>query len=81
MEDPKPSVGRVVHYHLIDTGVAVPAVVVVVDPEDPDRLELHVMHPKYRTTEGEIIRAGCFHAAMVKKGGAAGQWGWPPRVQ
>lgn len=81
MYDPKPTVGRIVIYHLIDTGAAVPAVVVAVDPLDSDRLELHVMHPKYQTPEGEIVRAGCFHANIVKKGDAAGQWGWPPRVQ
>jgi len=80
MYDPKPTVGRIVHYRLLDADIPVPACVVEVDVLDPEVLGLHVMHPRHKTPEGEIVKGGCFHAAMVKKGGGAGQWGWPPRA-
>lgn len=80
MYDPKPTVGRIVHYRLIAGGdVPVPAVVVTVDDLDPEILGLHVMHPRF-TEKGEITAGCCHHAEKVKKGGGAGQWGWPPRA-
>lgn len=80
MEDPKPTVGRIVIYHLIEN-VDVPAVVVAIDPVDANFLYLHVMYPRYKSKGGEIVQGGCSHVALVKKGDAVKQWGWPPRVQ
>jgi len=83
MEDPKPTIGRIVHYRLIDAGDAgdpVAACVVGVRKSDPEVLDLHVMYPTHKTAEGELVRGGCHNAGGVKKGGGAGQWGWPPRV-
>ena len=80
MYDPKPTVGRIVHYRLAAGAIPVPACVVEVDVLDPEILGLHVMCPKYSAL-GENTRGCCFQAALVKKGDGAGQWGWPPRVQ
>ena len=80
MEDPKPTVGRIVIYHLIDN-LDVPAVVVAVDPADFDSLSLHVMYPRHKAKEeGPIVMGGCSHLAAVRKGDGIGQWGWPPRM-
>lgn len=80
--DPKPTIGRIVHYHLIDTMEAVPAIIVKVDEEDSDVVDLHVMHSKYQVREtGEIIVGGCFTRYNVRrKKGHYGCWFWPDRV-
>jgi len=83
MYDPKPTVGRIVHYRLIDrpdTDDPVAACVTGVSKLDPEVLDLHIMYPRHKTIEGELVPGGCHHAGGVKKGGGAGQWGWPPRV-
>lgn len=78
----KPSIGRIVHYHLIDTMEIVPAVILKVDAENPEVVDLHVMHSKYRVPEtGEIVMGGCFTRYKVKEGkGHFGCWFWPDLV-
>lgn len=82
--NPKPTVGRVVHYRLIDEPKdheIAAATVVKVSPLDSEVVDLHVMHSKYKVPDtGPIVQGGCFTAYNVKPGDGAGQWSWPPRV-
>ncbi len=78
--DPKPSIGRTVHYRLIDTGQPVPAIVTKVSELDPEIVDLHVMFPRHVIPEGDVVGAGCFGAQGVKKGETPGHWSWPPKL-
>ena len=60
-----PTIGRIVHYHLIDTGKIAPAV--VVDVTSDDHVTLFIMDPQ----EGAAFERN------VRQGQENGCWEWP----
>jgi len=74
----RPTIGRIVHYHLIDFGRVVPAVIVdVID----DRVDLFVM-TSGRSLQGTRFEEGTFFERNVRQsdGAKPGFWCWPPKV-
>lgn len=67
----KPTIGRIVHYHLIDTGKIVPAIVVSV-PSD-DHVDLFLM-------ESYGLGGHTWFEKKVRQGLEGGQWEWPSRA-
>ena len=72
----KPTIGRVVHYHLIDDGTIVPAI--IVDVHSNVAVDLFVMNP-HQTVGGAIPNTGYFER-FVTTGETNGCWSWPPRT-
>lgn len=68
----EPSIGRIVHYRLIDSGKVVPAI--IVDILDKERIDLFVMTSGRFGTEFE---EGTFFERNVRQGLAKGHWDWP----
>lgn len=70
-----PTIGRIVHYHLIDTGKIVPAIIVDVPSED--HVDLFVMTSGRMGTQFE---EGTFFERNVRQGHENGRWEWPTKV-
>jgi hypothetical protein len=73
--DPKPTVGRVVHYVEMITGTRIhrPAIVLEVSDDNPDVVCLKVMTPG---GDHVVSAAPCASPAEDK----SGSWHWPERV-
>lgn len=66
-----PTIGRIVHYHLIDTGKIVPAI--VVDIRSEDHIDLFLMCSSQAATK----YGHTWFERSVRHGHENGQWEWP----
>lgn len=70
----KPTIGRIVHYRLIDTGKIIPAI--VVDVPSDDHVDLFVMS----TLAGAADGGRAWFERGVRRGFEGGRWEWPSRA-
>lgn len=74
-----PSIGRIVHYHLIDTGKVVPAI--IVDIRSEEHVDLFVMCSRDPAVKQPPFGNTWFeNGVRYSEDGKAGHWTWPARV-
>lgn len=90
MSDPKPSVGRVVHYLSHGTPIREDgsqafetacraATVTEVDPENPDRIGIAVINPTGMFFH-PLAAGGCLYRDSGTDADSGGTWHWPERI-
>lgn len=90
LQQPRPSVGRIVHYvshgtPMREDGSQVfqpacrAALITEVDPANPDRVGLAVLNPTGQFFHS-LADGGCEHIAVEEQPPTGGSWHWPERV-